>query len=67
MELIQTALIKGERGTFENTGAPIASLAVHASGRIGQRTVLDGRAQRRWVAPGAIDLVPAGSHIGGED
>ncbi len=67
MELLQTALIKGERGAFKSAGAPVASLSLHAAGRIGQTIVLDGRAARRWLAPGDIDLVPAETRIDGED
>ena len=67
MEPPRTALIKGERGAFESPGAPVACLAVHAAGRIGQTIALDGRATRRRLAPGDIDLIPAGTRIAGED
>jgi AraC family transcriptional regulator len=67
MELLQTALIRGEQGAFESSGAPVASLSVHAAGRIGQTIALDGCVQRRWLAPGDIDLIPAEMPIVGED
>jgi AraC family transcriptional regulator len=67
VELLQTALIKGERGAFESAGAPVAGLSVHAAGRIGQTIALDGRVHRRRLTPGDIDLVPAETSIDGED
>jgi AraC family transcriptional regulator len=67
VELLPSALIAGERGAFESAGAPLACLTVHAAGRIGQTIALDGRAARRGLVPGDIDLIPAGTRIAGDD
>ncbi len=66
-ELLQTGLIRGERGTFETAGAPVAGLSVHAEGRIGQMFRHDARSVRRWLTPGDIDVMPAETRISGED
>jgi AraC family transcriptional regulator len=65
--LFETQLIRGERGAFASAGLPVCGLTVHAAGRIAQTFARDGRSERRWLAPGDLDLIPAETRIAGED
>lgn len=60
-EGLVTTLLSGPGGEIEHAGSPAHLLTVHAAGRIDQTLRLDGRVLRRRLAPGVVDLIPAGA------
>jgi AraC family transcriptional regulator len=56
-----TTLLSGPAGEIEFAGSEAHVLTVHAAGRIDQTLRLEGRVVRRRLAPGVIDLIPAGA------